>query len=82
MHSMLNEGVKRGIKECYHGIIDQYIMGNAYVKPDLNIAFRCFTYRRYTPVRDKITVQTVQVVLSFPHAQATHQACCRRSNTQ
>lgn len=36
----------------------------------------------YTPVRDKITVQTVQVVLSFPHAQATHQACCRRSNTQ
>ena len=47
MHSMLNEGVKRGIKECYHGIIDQYIMGNAYVKPDLNIAFRCFTYRRY-----------------------------------
>ena len=30
----------------------------------------------YTPVRDKITVQTVQVVLSFPHAQATHQACC------
>ena len=36
----------------------------------------------YTPVRDKITVQTVQVVLSFPHAQAMRQACCRRSNTQ
>ena len=36
----------------------------------------------YTSVRDKITVQTVQVVLTFPHAQATHQACCRRSNTQ
>ena len=33
----------------------------------------------YTPVRDKVIVQTAQVALTFPRGQATHQACCRRS---
>ncbi len=36
----------------------------------------------YTPVRDKVIVQTAQVALTFPRGQATHQACCRRSNTR
>ena len=35
-----------------------------------------------TPVRDKIRVQTAQVVLIFRHAQEGHPACSRRSNMQ
>jgi hypothetical protein len=36
----------------------------------------------YTPVRDKVIVQTAQVVLIFRHAQEGHPACSRRSNMQ
>ena len=35
-----------------------------------------------TPVRDKVIVQTAQVVLIFRHAQEGHPACSRRSNMQ
>lgn len=34
----------------------------------------------YTRVRDKISMQTVPIALSFPHAQATPLACCQRSS--
>ena len=43
---------------------------------------RGFRYDEHTPVRDKVIVQTAQVVLIFRHAQEGHPACSRRSNMQ
>ena len=55
----------------------------SYKLPYIMLLPNCkFGRTKDTPVRDKIRVQTAQVVLIFRHAQEGHPACSRRSNMQ